>query len=154
MWRGIATIALLGLAGCGGEPTADGGASADAAFGADAARADAGIDASEGDAGCASTTYRIVDVGYCFDALTCCTAADCGPEGTWTCNPEGLCEQLGRACGCADDLDCAPGALCITNAVVCGVCVEPGELCIEDRNCSTGRCIDGYCVDDTRCQGY
>ncbi len=148
-------FALLILAGCGDPPAGGDGGAIDAASIADgSAVADAGADGgAPADAGCASRDYRIVDVGHCFDARTCCEAEDCGP-GDFTCNEDGLCEETGRACGCVDDLDCAVGAVCLTNAVVCGVCAEPGELCVRDENCAAGRCIRGYCVDESMCQTY
>ncbi len=144
-----AIAALVLLTACGGEPAPpDASAALDAAATTDAASADAAT-CSAGD------PRRLTDLGYCFDARTCCTADDCGTDRSWRCNAEGLCEEAGRTCGCATDLDCAPGAFCITNAVVCGICVETGPPCASDPTCApSGRCVDGYCVDDATCTTY
>lgn len=133
-------LALMLLAGCA-DPSgpADGGAS-------DAGMPDSG-------AACSGTEI-LVDVGHCFEARRCCEASDCGAERSWECTAEGRCQPLGRTCGCIDDLDCAGGELCFTNAVVCGICMPTTDPCATDSMCSLGRCATGYCVDDTMCIGY
>ncbi|MCB9596807.1 MAG: hypothetical protein H6719_29055 [Sandaracinaceae bacterium] len=146
----LALVTLI-VVGCGGESPSDGGL--DGAAGttdAGSGSPDAGADAS-----CAAgSTRELVDLGHCFEARTCCVAADCGSDRAWRCNEEGLCEEDGRACGCADDLDCPGGSFCFTNAVVCGVCAPTRPPCTTDAPCGAGgRCADGYCVDET-CTGY
>jgi len=156
------TICSLALLACGGGPgPGDGGlgpdgAIFDAAVLADGSAAGADGGSARDGGGCRGGETRVLeDVGYCFEATTCCAAADCGSDRAWICNADGLCEEDRRACGCVDDLDCPESGLCITNAVVCGVCVVPGDLCVEDRNCDAGqRCDRGYCIDDADCQGY
>ena len=136
-----ALLTFLLVVGCGDPTGSDGGVAPRDAGGADAEPGGSAVDA-------------IVDLGHCFLARRCCVAADCGTDRSWECTLDGYCADLDRTCGCADDLDCVDGSFCFTNAVVCGVCMLPAPACISDANCAGGRCVTGYCVDETMCFDY
>jgi len=148
MLRSALVLAIL-LAGCGDGVGAYGGAPADGH-----ATADAGDAGDAADASACAGVVLLRDLGHCFAARRCCVAADCGADRAWECTSEGLCQDPGRTCGCADDVGCAGGEFCFTNPVVCGVCMPTTAPCVRDASCGGGRCESGYCVDETMCVDY
>ncbi|MBU1430820.1 hypothetical protein KKF91_09720 [Myxococcota bacterium] len=79
--------------------------------------------------------------GACRAAQRCATSAECCPRAECQ---AGQCVPLASACH--DDESCHDAL----QACVEGLCVQ--RACVDDRACSPGRCLGGYCQRATPCQ--
>ena len=84
------------------------------------------------------------------NADTCDGAAACVDNGTTDCFPYVCNGDWGCYTACVTDAECASGTWCQG-----GECIEgkgDGETCTEDDECSSSKCVDGFCCN-TVCDG-
>ncbi len=89
--------------------------------------------------------------GFQHNADLCDGLGVCSDEGTVKCSPY-VCDGDGYACldMCVTSADCVGTHWC--DVPVCVPKKEIGDLCVEDDECKSNHCADGYCCN-TACDG-
>ena len=98
----------------------------------------------------ASYAGKLITSGFAI-AIDCMCCGPCQQQpcvGSDECNPK--CQCIRGSCspgGCADDVDCPAGYICVN-----GICVPAcsGERCLDDSDCSQGCvCVEYGCVPES-----
>ena len=121
------------MTGCGYDGTCDG--NAQCSFWPNTSVCD--------DAICGGNTY--------FPADYCSGDGSCTESGSISCCPY-QCNGVGLACrnSCAEHGDCCGDSYCLGSA--CVARKDNGQTCSIDAECTSSKCVDGYCCD-TWCGG-